>query len=398
MLAARRQELAEETVRQICEEVPGYESASADTLLDVARHVAENHDALRDSLVRNAPVRPEDFGFISPHAAARARSGVPLAAFLHAFRIGHRVLWDALVAEAGDSSEGRRTALLAARILMEFINHASTHAADAYLDAQQMLMAEGDRTRRDLLEDLLSGSEPATHASRIAAQEVGLNPSSSAVVVVAVRSAPIVAEALRSAVSSLVRAVGGAVRPLSVIRQDEIVIVRSLRAGDVGGLPDRMRSVQRELIERGVRLAIGVSTVHEGTAGLPAAYQEAREAAERVDASVGVLSLTELRPLDYFASREDQVAARLLSPGIRAFVERDLRQGGALIDTLLAYSESDMSLTKTAEALHVHVNTVRYRLARVAELTGSNVKRFNDVVDLVIAIKLFSAMRDVNGL
>jgi sugar diacid utilization regulator len=281
---------------------------------------------------------------------------------------------------------------------MEFINQASTHAADAYLDAQQMLVAEGDRARRDLLENLLSGIAPATQASRAAAREAGLEPSARCVVLVAVRSGPIEPEPLRSAVAGLVRAVGGPVRPLSVVRQDEIVIVRSLREGDVGALPDRMRSVQRELVDRGARIAIGVSTVHEGTAGLPAAYQEARDAAESVEVSAGVLALTELSVLDYFASRGDQVAARLLSPGIRAFVEQDLKHGGALTDTVLAYSEADMSLTRTAEALHVHVNTARYRLARVAELTGSNVKRFNDIVDLVIAIKLSSAMRHIDGL
>jgi DNA-binding PucR family transcriptional regulator len=44
--------------------------------------------------------------------------------------------------------------------------------------------------------------------------------------------------------------------------------------------------------------------------------------------------------------------------------------GGALVETLGAYLEQAGSLEATARALYVHANTVRYRLRRVAEVTG----------------------------
>lgn len=42
-----------------------------------------------------------------------------------------------------------------------------------------------------------------------------------------------------------------------------------------------------------------------------------------------------------------------------------------LVSTGLAYLDHGQRLDQTAEALHVHPNTVRYRLAKLAELTGS---------------------------
>ena len=43
---------------------------------------------------------------------------------------------------------------------------------------------------------------------------------------------------------------------------------------------------------------------------------------------------------------------------------------GALLDTLLAYLGTGRSLEAAARSLYVHPNTVRYRLRRVAEITG----------------------------
>jgi len=135
MLAARRAELADESLREIRAAIPAYSAIDDPVILaDVTEHVAENHDALRSSLLRAQPVTAQELAFIGPHAALRARRGVPLADFLQAFRIGHRVIWDAIVSLADEDLEARAAALDAARLIMEFIDHASTHAAQAYLE------------------------------------------------------------------------------------------------------------------------------------------------------------------------------------------------------------------------------------------------------------------------
>lgn len=47
-----------------------------------------------------------------------------------------------------------------------------------------------------------------------------------------------------------------------------------------------------------------------------------------------------------------------------------LESGGQLLDTVGAYLECGGSLESTARVLHVHPNTVRYRLKKIAELIG----------------------------
>ncbi|WP_306329627.1 PucR family transcriptional regulator [Streptomyces venezuelae] len=57
-----------------------------------------------------------------------------------------------------------------------------------------------------------------------------------------------------------------------------------------------------------------------------------------------------------------------------------------LLDTLEVFLAHDCSWTRTAEALHVHVNTVHYRVDRIQALTGRDLSRLDDRVDLRAAL------------
>jgi PucR C-terminal helix-turn-helix domain/GGDEF-like domain len=391
MLAARRDELAHESLRAIRAHIPAYAAIVDESILaDVTQHVAENHDALRSSLVLGRPVTSEDLAFIAPHAALRARRGVALADFLHAFRIGHHVLWGAIADLAEEDDEARAEALPAARLVMEFIDLASTHAAQTYLDAQQLLLAEGDRVRRDLLEDLLAGREPPPGPRMAAARAAGLDPNGRCLLLAAVPvSSPDDELALRSAASTLARAAGGVMRPLAVVRQDEIVIVRALGDGqDPRTLTEPVARAQRDLAGTGLELAVGVSTAFETMAGLPAAYGEACGAIEALGPGGGVLALAELSAFDYLTLRGDATALRLVAPDVRRFVEEDAAAGGPLVRTLLEYAAANLNAKVAAERLYIHVNTAHHRLSRIEQKTGCDLRDLADIQELLIAIKL----------
>ena len=393
MLAARRAELATESLREIRAAIPAYSAIDDPVILaDVTEHVAENHDALRSSLVRGEPVTAQELAFIGPHAALRARRGVPLADFLQAFRIGHRVIWDAIVEFAAEDEQAAAAALDAARLVMEFIDLASTHAAQAYLEAQQLLLAEGDRVRRDLLEDLLAGREPAPGPRLTAARAAGLESRGRCVVIAAVPVSPADDDlALRSAASALARAAGGVLRPLTVVRQDEIVIVRALDGDDARRLTEPVERAQRDLAATGVRLAIGISTPLETTAGLPDGYREACAALESLPPGGGLMALPDLSAFDYLTLRSDGTVLRLLAPAVRRFVEEDTAGGGALTATLLAYASANLNAKVAAQRLYIHVNTAHHRLARIEDKTGCDLRDLGDVQELLIAIRLAGA-------
>ena len=67
--------------------------------------------------------------------------------------------------------------------------------------------------------------------------------------------------------------------------------------------------------------------------------------------------------------------------------ERHLRlERGRSENTLRAYLHHDGSWSRTADALHVHVNTVRYRIGRVEALTDRDLGTTEDRTDVFVAL------------
>ena len=75
---------------------------------------------------------------------------------------------------------------------------------------------------------------------------------------------------------------------------------------------------------------------------------------------------------------------RLLGP-LRAY---DTAHRSDLEATLEAFLACSTSWTKCAEMMHVHVNTLRYRIARIEELTGRDLSDLETQVDLFLALRL----------
>jgi DNA-binding PucR family transcriptional regulator len=78
---------------------------------------------------------------------------------------------------------------------------------------------------------------------------------------------------------------------------------------------------------------------------------------------------------------------RLLLPLRRADAER----GGDLEKTLRSYYECGCSVSKTAEALFLHRNSVRYRLDRVRALLGAQLEHPHTSAALIAAFAIDAA-------
>ncbi|GAA2246970.1 PucR family transcriptional regulator ligand-binding domain-containing protein [Streptomyces amakusaensis] len=140
------------------------------------------------------------------------------------------------------------------------------------------------------------------------------------------------------------------------------------------------------------RLTIGVSAAVSSAEGLRGALEEARHA-RRVAAA---------RPGRVAAAGHHELASHvLLLPFVpddvrRAFTARlldplreyDLRHRAELIPTLEAFLASDGSWTRCAQRLHLHVNTLRYRVGRIEQLTGRDLSRLEDKLDFFLALRM----------
>ncbi|WP_055531573.1 PucR family transcriptional regulator [Streptomyces graminilatus] len=165
---------------------------------------------------------------------------------------------------------------------------------------------------------------------------------------------------------------------------------------EAGILAEELLTAVRDPLSAGLdddgRLTIGVSAAVHSADGLRGALEEARHARRVAGA----------RPGRVCAAGHQELASHvLLLPFVpddvrRAFTARlldplrdyDRRHRAELIPTLEAFLESDGSWTRCAARLHLHVNTLRYRVGRIEQLTGRDLSRLEDKLDFFLALRM----------
>jgi hypothetical protein len=389
-LSEQIEQLTDAAMDEIFAGIPAYETTVAQAFVnDVREHVHEHYEAVLTTLERGHVVTHEDLVFVRKHAAQRIGI-VSVADFINAFQVGQRVLMDASIALAVDEPS-RRAVLSLVTSIARYFDVAIAHSADVYLEAEQLLASTGERVRRDLLEDLLAGTPPPPGPRLDAARAAGLEQASACLVIAARPTIPVDdPHALRSAATALARATRLAVQPLTVVRHDELVVVAPVPPDSARDLVGGLTQAQRRLAAGKISLAVGMSTVYEGLAAVGEAYREAVSARDRLLPNPGVVALPTMTMFEYLTMRGDRTARRIVPPAIQQFVAEDMRAGGALLDTLQAYVAADLNAKLAAERLHIHVNTAHYRLAKIAERTGCDLRRISDVIELRIATRLAS--------
>jgi PucR C-terminal helix-turn-helix domain/GGDEF-like domain len=386
-------DLVERAVVALRAEIPAYRDGGERFVDDLRDSVRAHFRVKLDALLEERMLTLEDIGFVRAAATRRARAGYALEDYLNAFRVGQQAFWEAVLDAAGESPFGHEAALTLAGPLMRYCDFAATHAARAYVEYQQYMVADADRERRDLLEHLLAGEMPARGPLVAAAQAHGIATGARMLVAAAVALDPC-ADGDAPHVGSAAIACAGLhdAKTLVVVRQTEIVAVLVLGAdADPCRMCDRVDALQERLRREGIVLAMGVSTVAAGVRDLPRAYQEAHVALAGVRADGGVAALARLSPFDYLALQADSTARRLVNPRLRAFLDEDRRRGRILTATITALAAADLNVRLAAERLQVHPNTLQYRLRRIEERTGRNPRHIADLLDLLLAIALDDA-------
>ena len=127
-------------------------------------------------------------------------------------------------------------------------------------------------------------------------------------------------------------------------------------------------------------------------AGLGRALDQARQA-RRIAALLGggvrVVDAARLGSVELLlatapAEARQAFRASLLTP----LLDYDADHGTELVRTLRVFLDCSGSWTKAAEAMFVHVNSLRYRMRRVEELTGRDMGSLADQAAMLLALRL----------
>ncbi|AGM31017.1 regulator of polyketide synthase expression [Mycobacteroides abscessus subsp. massiliense] len=358
--------LAQHVRTAVQAEIPVYREMASETLdLEISR---ELEPVLRCDGDAGALTVGEQ-ATLSALGEARARQGVPVGDLLRAWRLGI----ETLVAHARCLGDGRG---IAEGQVLEFVQSVLarsdlviTAITDAHRRADRIEARRDDGGRADFVRGALLGTTSRAEL-RIQAEIYGLDPAA------------------------------------------DYVAVRARRLGE-------------NLTQRELERTLGLSELTSGRCGLCALVNG--NAAGFLSQSPprdieGIVGYGPPRPLDQLAESYRSAARALVTAeacglqgaydiaalGLRSTVALDLEVGellrrryleplslassaGELIATLRAYLACGLHVERTATKLFVHQNTVRYRIARFEELTGTSLGDTEVLLEVWWALEL-SAM------
>lgn len=179
-------------------------------------------------------------------------------------------------------------------------------------------------------------------------------------------------------------------------KEDGVIVLCPLLRGEanaVARIEAALEKARRLALGKmpGVEASVGLGRHHPGSKGIPISYQEALQALTVAQSLLGGAqcayygSLTAYRLLYQF--KDSPELRELHEETLGKLTEYDRKSSGGLVDTLEAFFSCDGDIEKAARHLFVHRNTLAYRLRRIQQLTGLDLKKSEDSFRLQLALK-----------
>ncbi|MFJ9808628.1 PucR family transcriptional regulator [Streptomyces sp. NPDC101158] len=247
------------------------------------------------------------------------------------------------------------------------------------------------RLHRELVDDLLAGTDSASAYAR--SEAVGHDLHRSHYVVVVEWSNRTADDSFARTVGRAASAVG--MHSLLTRRSDHVVLVADDRP--------HARALHEALArETGTQSgAIGVSAPSDSVPDIPHRYQEAQRALEVR------LSSRERYGTTFF---DELGLYRILGPGadhqeletfvhewLGQLIDYDSRHRATMVETLSRYFDCGGNYDEAAASLAIHRSTLRYRLQRIREISGNDLANVEDRLNLQVATRVWKIMLGGSG-
>jgi hypothetical protein len=296
------------------------------------------------------------------------RQGRTLDSLQAAYRVGARVAWRRLSAVCREAGLDAESLSLLAEAIFAYIDKLSADSVEGYADARAEQEDERRRRRRKLVELLVR--RPAADGAdiRAAAGLAGWQMPDRVAAIGCAESA-LAAIARRLPADSLATASAG----------DGCVL-----------LPDPDGPGRSKLLER----AAGESLLVIGPAGavadLPASWALAKAGLRAAEADAlpasGLVQVDD-HLADVLLFEGDALVERIASRRLAPLVTLTPKARARMQETALAYVRHGGNAVAMASELHLHPQTVRYRMARLQELFGDQLKDPDTRFELEIALR-----------
>ncbi|GAA3565413.1 helix-turn-helix domain-containing protein [Amycolatopsis ultiminotia] len=379
-LLARVDELAGTLVGVINEQNPGYRLLNVVPGEDLRKSCHDNLERVLQLVGHGGELAPAEAARHYDAARAtgerRARQRLPLDDVLRSFRLGGRLVWQALIDQARAEGVADTGDLLdVATRVWEVVDATSAQVAAAYHAAEQALVRADEQRRAALWEGLLQGRGSdaafAHEASRIIRVPV---------------EGPYVAVAAsgQAFTGDLTEALGHRLDSLGLasawqVRADVLAGLVAVPSGGPAGLAEALAAL--------VTGPVGVSLIVNGLAEVHTAHRQAVLAMRTVpNGETAVVRLADRLPEALLLS-SPELTGSLVAKWLGTLLELPADERRLLLDTLATWVGAGGSATRAARLLHCHRNTVLNRMRRIEALTGYPVAGGEIPLELALVVR-----------
>ena len=315
----------------------------------------------------------EVVGAIARH---RAEQGVPLEVMLRTFRLGGRIVWEALLERAEQTGVAPDDVLDAGTATWTVIDELSSALSTSYRDSEQERVRHDEQRRNALIEDLLGRRAGDTGFAVRVARELEL-PATGGYLVVVADVRPDGTPALAGP-RTVLDALG--FRSVWQTKVDTRIGVVALEQRDAADVVACLRPLARG--------RSAASPAVSGLAEAATAYTLAMIALSMAPPTATELVCLDEHYPEALLVRSPDLAQRLVARNLGGILDRPAREREILLETLVVWLEEDRSTANAAVRLHCHRNTVLNRLHRITELVGRPLHGRAAYVELSLALSV----------
>ena len=389
-LARELRSLADAMAAAVLADVPAYGWESDGEADDFRTGLRRTAALYIRTLQDRRPLRDDERVALHVIGAQRARQAVPTETLIAGIRTGLQACWGYVVRVAGDLDIQASPDAMGALAAHHF------GFAEAVLDA----LREGYRTEVEqrltgrvqaqaaFIDRLLEGHWDDEGQARSHARALGHDLGSACGMLLMLPAAAQDGEQLRAGAAAIVGRVQdafeGPLRTLPVPHVLALLPVRSERHWT-----DVLDTVDDIAVSE--RVAVVPTEPIAPPTSLPAVYRHAKRYLSLVDAEgrgPGVVTVTELRLCSMLAGIPMSDRVEFVRDMLGGILDLPEHKGRELLDTLEALYRRKGRIADVAVELHLHQNSVRYRLGRIEELTGLSLDVPADRMHLELAMRL----------
>ncbi len=146
------------------------------------------------------------------------------------------------------------------------------------------------------------------------------------------------------------------------------------------------------LIQRKFVASLGIGEYYPGIKGVSHSYQEACRAIEigdKVNNKVGIYHIANLGIYCLCADVNPETREKYIEYIFNENRDESRKELNPVFwETLQTFFENNLNVTDTARSIFIHRNTLLYRLEKIKETTGLDPRKFNEALQLYIALKM----------